>query len=69
VLLLRWSVPRYISKLVVLVVWIFIAFVVGIPYVTHMKEPFYGNAGYCKWCILDCNPLFYQAGVSLKGVG
>jgi len=48
VLVLRWSIPRYISKLVVLIIWIFITLIVVIPYVPHMKEQFYGNAGY--WC-------------------
>jgi vacuolar-type H+-ATPase subunit I/STV1 len=48
VLVLRWSIPRYISKVVVLMVWIFITLVVIVPYVVHMKERFYGNVGYCK---------------------
>jgi len=48
VLVLRWSIPRYISKLVVLIIWIFITLIVVIPYFTHMKERFYGNVGY--WC-------------------
>ena len=51
VLVLRWSAPNYISKLVVLMVWIFTALVIGIPNIIHRKEQYYGNTGYCKQCI------------------
>ncbi|KIM45490.1 hypothetical protein M413DRAFT_24685 [Hebeloma cylindrosporum] len=48
VLVLRWSAPNYISKLVVLMIWIFTALVIGIPNIIHMKVQYYGNTGY--WC-------------------
>ena len=50
VLVLRRSVPRYVSKLAVLMIWILIALVIVIPYIVHMKEGIYGNVGYCKPC-------------------
>jgi len=48
VLVLRWNVTRYISKLVVVVIWIFIALVIVIPYIPYRKKKIYGNVGY--WC-------------------
>jgi len=52
VLVLRWTIPRYISKLVVLIIWIFIALVIVIPYIPVKKEKIYGNVGYCELCII-----------------
>ena len=51
VLVLRWSIPRYISKLVVLMIWIFIALAIGILLIVHKDQRLYGNVGYCKLCI------------------
>jgi len=48
VLVLRWSAPKYISRLVVLIIWIFIALVIVIPYSIHRNQRFYGNAGHCN---------------------
>jgi len=48
VLVLRWRAPKFISKLVVLMIWIFAALVIGIPNIIHMNERYYGNTGYCK---------------------
>jgi len=52
VLVFRWSIPRYISKLVVLMIWVFITLIIVIPYSIHMKEGYYGNVKYCKSCIV-----------------
>ena len=46
VLVLRWSAPKIFSKLVILMIWIFIALVIAIPY-SHNKL-LYGDVGYCK---------------------
>lgn len=64
VLVLRWSAPKIISKVVVLTIWIFIALIIAIPY--HINKPFYGNAGYCK--SQDFDPHFYCVDAPLKGV-
>ncbi|KIM46622.1 hypothetical protein M413DRAFT_23015 [Hebeloma cylindrosporum] len=50
VLVFRWNIPRYISKLVILMIWVAIALIVAIPYIVHMKERerIYGDVGY--WC-------------------
>jgi len=50
VLVLRWRAPKYISKLVVAAIWAFTALVVGIPYHSHRKERYFGEAGY--WCFI-----------------
>jgi len=46
VLVLRWTAPKFFSKLVVLMIWIFIALVIAIPYSNN--KLLYGDAGY--WC-------------------
>ena len=52
VLVLRWRAPKYISKLVVLIIWIFITLVIVIPYSIHRNQRFYGDAGgYCTFLI------------------
>ena len=48
VLVLRWNIPRYISMLVILMIWVVTALIIVIPYIVHMKEGIYGNVGYCK---------------------
>ena len=50
VLVFRWNIPRYISKLVLLMIWVALALIIVIPYVVHMKEGIYGNVGHCKSC-------------------
>ena len=50
VLVLRWNIPRYISMLVLLMIWAVIALVIVISYIVHMKEGIYGSVGYCKSC-------------------
>jgi len=52
VLILHWRGPEYISKLVVLMIWGFTALVIAIPYRLHRNERYYGEAGYCKSCIV-----------------
>jgi len=46
VLVLRWSAPKIFSKLVILMIWIFIALVIAIPY--SQNKLLYGDVGYCK---------------------
>ena len=60
VLVLRWSIPNYISKLVVFVIWIFITLIIVIPFkvTAHMNERLYGSVGYCKLCILGHSSPF-----------
>ena len=69
VLVLHWSTPNYISKLVVLIIWIFTTLVIGIPNIINMNKQYYGNMGYCKWCsFLDF--FFWQITCfPLKGAG
>jgi len=61
VLVLRWSIPRYISKLVVLLIWIFIALAIGILHIVYKDQRFYGNVGYWCWIIqkLKAEQLLY----------
>jgi hypothetical protein len=49
VLILRWRIQSYVSKLVVLVIWIFIALLIAISSIIHMKERIYGSVGYTCW--------------------
>ena len=46
VLVLRWSAPKIFSKLVILVIWIFIALIITIPYSNN--KLLYGDVDYCK---------------------
>jgi beta-lactamase regulating signal transducer with metallopeptidase domain len=69
VLVLRWSIRKYISKLAVLTIWIVITLAVVIPYIVHKNERIYGNVGYCKSFIAGCSPLFTRLVSSLKGAG
>jgi len=48
VLVLRWSTSKFISKLIVLVIWISITLITTIPFIAHVNERFYGSVGY--WC-------------------
>ena len=48
VLVLWWSTPNHISKLVVLMFWFFTALTIAIPSIIHMKERYYGSVEYCK---------------------
>jgi len=58
VLVLRWSAPKYISILVVLIIWIFITLVIVIPYSIHRNQRFYGNVVYCKFFLFS-DPNYY----------
>jgi hypothetical protein len=71
VLVRRWSTPtNYISKRVVLTIWLFAAFDIGISNIVHRKEKYYGNTGYCKLCIFLRNFGSRQANrFPLKGAG
>jgi len=57
VLVLRWSVSRYISKLVVLIIWIVMSLVIVIPYICYMKEGIYGDVGYWCWVRVEFRVL------------
>ena len=69
VLVLRWNIPRYISKFAVLMIWIFIALVIGIPHIVHKNQRIYGNVGYCKLCISGFSQFLTRLMSSLQGVG
>jgi len=57
VLVLRWTIPRYTSKLVVVMIWIFTALIIVIPYIPYRKERIYGNAGFWCWVRPDFKVL------------
>jgi len=61
VLVLRWSIPRYISKLVVILIWIFIILTIGILHIVHKDRRIYGYVLYGCWIInqLKSEQLLY----------
>ena len=66
-LVLRWRVPRHASKFGVAFIWIFIGLVVGIPNAVHRNDIYYGETGFCEFCLAYSPPSEFGFANMCKG--
>ncbi|KAF9479020.1 hypothetical protein BDN70DRAFT_895235 [Pholiota conissans] len=53
VLVLRWNAPRYVTRIMVIGVWVFAAIVIGTPNIVHAHKRYYGDTGYWCWILVE----------------
>lgn len=51
ILVLRWKGPRNFPKYVIIGIWSFVAFDIGLANIIHRNEPYYGGTGYWCWIL------------------